>query len=68
LITGTISRSQKARIAVDAPRLYPLPATGEPATAERLLTLVPAAPGLAVYSFTFRACAPLPLHAGSAGG
>lgn len=52
-----------AIVTVDAPRLYRLPPTAWaidpaalPATALRLLTLVPASPGLAVYSFTFGAC------------
>ncbi len=50
-------------LAVDRPRLYPLPTTAWQATARagspdalRLLTLVPAAPGLLVYSLTFGAC------------
>ncbi len=48
-------------LAVDAPRLYPLGGFG--VNAERddglpVLTLVPSGPGLAVYSFTFGACAP----------
>ncbi len=48
------------QITVDAPRLYRLPVvaqTGALGGADlRLLTLSPAAPGLAVYSFTFSDC------------
>lgn len=49
------------RLVVDAPRLYRVPpeawAVAEGADGLRLLTLRPASPGLAVYSFTFGACA-----------
>ncbi|HEX5501767.1 MAG TPA: hypothetical protein VFW96_04050, partial [Thermomicrobiales bacterium] len=44
------------RVAVDAPRLYRLPAGAGAGLA--LLTLAPEGPGLAVYSLTFGACMP----------
>lgn len=52
--------TERTQIAVDAPRLYRLPVLAETGSLGdaglRLLTLVPAAPGLAVYSFTFGDC------------
>ena len=52
--------AERTQIAVNAPRLYHLSVvagTGSLGGADlQLLTLVPAAPGLAVYSFTFSDC------------
>jgi hypothetical protein len=51
---------EQTQITVDAPRLYRLPVVAESGALEgmglRLLTLAPATPGLAVYSFTFSDC------------
>jgi hypothetical protein len=43
-------------LAIAAPRLYELGAAAPDASGLTLLTLGPAAPGLAVYSFTFARC------------
>jgi hypothetical protein len=52
--------TERTQITVDAPRLYRLPVVTESGALGgmglRLLTLTPATPGLAVYSFTFSDC------------